>query len=677
MIESHSVFRRLLHSLFAVLILATVVFPSAISTEAATAPGVNFLFGSGSQFGGRRITLRVRLDAPAPQGGTFVTLATSDPSIQIPATVHVSTGQTEKEFTVATSPVSADTNVTVSATAGGITRSRVVLIRAATLTGLTVQSVIRHGGQGRVTIVLSGPAPTGGFTVTGSTSPSGYLDFDGAQTVPAGADRLVLAVNANIMGFTQTEDLLPDQPVSVSISAGSVSFTQNTVIRDFGDDPRPTSTSTATATVTNTPTETATNTATETPTDTATSTATETPTNTPTDTATSTATETSTNTPTDTATSTATETPTNTPTDTATSTATETPTITATATATISDPSPGCSTINSYAHLENAIGLQGPGYFNAGETITFAAGDPATGAPTSLLIQLTGATNGTVTGPYPGSISFVITNSGTSQIVIRIDQGNADLRFTCTPPGGIVPTMVPTSPPTSTATITPTNAPTLTDTPTNTPPATSTLTSTPTVTNTATSIPTNTPTATNTSTNTPTNTPTVTNTSTTTPTITPTATNTPTKTATATPTYTPTSTATLVPTNTATATRVPTATPTPESAQRELSTLQRRSLRSLEHRIPRVFQYVRGREADRHRGRPGIWQSRPRFGIHPVDLKRSQYLPVSRHENVHNGDDEHSNRNVVRNRYRERVLHVFVQPAGAIRSPGSARLPAT
>jgi hypothetical protein len=148
--------------------------------------------------------------------------------------------------------------------------------------------VIRHGGAGKVIARISGPAPAGGFTVNTSTDPSGHLDLDPVITIPAGETQISLAVPASLFAESNGIELLPDQPVDVTISKGSASFTKSTIIRDFGDEPRPTATVTPTASSTATSEPTATSTATTEPT--ATSTATLEPTATETMVPTSTAT---------------------------------------------------------------------------------------------------------------------------------------------------------------------------------------------------------------------------------------------------------------------------------------------------------------------------------------------------------------------------------------------------
>jgi hypothetical protein len=241
------------------------------SRSVSAAAGVRYLYGSGSQTGGREITIRVQITEPAPAEGTAVLLSSSSAAIDPPATITVPAGETELQFKAPTNPVAANQNVTVSASANGVSRSRIVLIKAPVLTSLGLQTVIRHNGVGKVIARISGPAPASGISVDTSTNPAGYLDLGDPITIPAGANKISLAVPASLL--TAAEVALPDQPVDVTITYGGASFTKTTIIRDFGDGatvtPMP---PTATPAPTDAPTET--QTPTEAPTDTPTSTAT-------------------------------------------------------------------------------------------------------------------------------------------------------------------------------------------------------------------------------------------------------------------------------------------------------------------------------------------------------------------------------------------------------------------
>ena len=259
----------------AIALLLSSTYSTFMTPTSSAAASLHYLFGSGSQTGGKRITLRIKLTEPAPSGGVVIDLSSSDPAVEVPATQRVNTGETEKTFTVATNAVMNDTEVMISASYGGITKSRSVLIKAPVLTSLGLQSVIRHGGVGKVIVRLSGPAPDDGlivpagpatgFSVFAETSPEEFLLLDETIIVPSGQSSVSLAVPAfliQVKDAAEPEQTIPDQSVDVTISFGTTEFTKTTIIRDFGDDPRPPVTPTATNTlVPPTATATATNSA--------------------------------------------------------------------------------------------------------------------------------------------------------------------------------------------------------------------------------------------------------------------------------------------------------------------------------------------------------------------------------------------------------------------------------
>ena len=195
-------------------------------------PQVSYLFGSGSQTGGKPITLRVKLNGPAPTGGAAVVLTSDEPDvIPLPATATVPAGADEFTFTANTNPVSADIYVRVSAGYGGVTKGREVLIRDPELRSLSVQSVIRGGGQGKITVCLTGAAPVGGTTVNlgNGIQPAGIiaspLQVPATITIPAGKGCVSIAVDA--------EEVLEDVPVTVTASYRGVNLSANTIVRNF------------------------------------------------------------------------------------------------------------------------------------------------------------------------------------------------------------------------------------------------------------------------------------------------------------------------------------------------------------------------------------------------------------------------------------------------------------
>lgn len=276
---------------------------------------VRYLFGSGSITGGGRIELRIELTGPAPAGGATVAFSSERPDlIPVPSSVSVPAGDTSKTFRITTNPTAVDVNVRVSASYGGTAKGREVTIREPRLQVIYAQTIIRGGGQGKITVCLTGRTTSGGITVALSSSDPATLSVPATILVPF--DKACVSFNVT------ASTVKVETPIRITASYRGTSRFRDTRVRNL--DGSPTATATATGTVSSgspgaTATNTATATATGTPTETATSTATGTPTETPTNTATATPTDT----PTDTPTNTATATPTNTPTD--------TPTVTVTA----------------------------------------------------------------------------------------------------------------------------------------------------------------------------------------------------------------------------------------------------------------------------------------------------------------------------------------------------------
>ncbi len=101
-------------------------------TPASTAVAVSKVSLSPSSVtGGDNSTGTVTLTAKAPSGGTIVTLKTSNTSSSnVASSVTVAAGATTATFTVKTASVFSDTTATISATAGGVTKTATLTINS-------------------------------------------------------------------------------------------------------------------------------------------------------------------------------------------------------------------------------------------------------------------------------------------------------------------------------------------------------------------------------------------------------------------------------------------------------------------------------------------------------------------------------------------------------------------
>src|SRR4051794_27443421 len=157
----------------------------------ATAPSLASLaITPASVAGGSNATGTVALTSAAPSGGLSVTLATGNASVaQPPPIVNVPAGQTQANFTVTTSTVTANTPVTITAFSGSITRSATFTVTQSstpppppppsgmtiTLSGVPTSIVRGSSFTATATVTNGGTSAASGMTVVVSFTPSSAL----------------------------------------------------------------------------------------------------------------------------------------------------------------------------------------------------------------------------------------------------------------------------------------------------------------------------------------------------------------------------------------------------------------------------------------------------------------------------------------------------------------------
>jgi hypothetical protein len=139
--------------------------------------------------GGNKVTGTATLSAPAPAGGLTVTLTGTPSGIaSTTGTITIPAGQTSASFQISLAQVAQDTSLSLSVAAGGITSNTVNLtVRATGLQSVAfIPASVRgnHVTLGRV--VLTGPAPAGGTTITLTSSNSRLFPAAVVVVVPAG-----------------------------------------------------------------------------------------------------------------------------------------------------------------------------------------------------------------------------------------------------------------------------------------------------------------------------------------------------------------------------------------------------------------------------------------------------------------------------------------------------------
>ncbi|HEV8585275.1 MAG TPA: hypothetical protein VGT02_09935 [Methylomirabilota bacterium] len=138
--------------------------------------------------GGGSVQGSVTLTGPAPAEGLAVTLASADPTAAtVPVSVTVPAGRTSAPFTASAAVVDADKTVELSATAGGVTKAVKLVVTPLSLAGVGLKPN-RVGGGASVmgNVMLNGPAPSGGLTVTLSSADTTAATVSEKVTIGAG-----------------------------------------------------------------------------------------------------------------------------------------------------------------------------------------------------------------------------------------------------------------------------------------------------------------------------------------------------------------------------------------------------------------------------------------------------------------------------------------------------------
>ena len=224
-------------------LFALVILPIS-PTDAGAASALTRLAASGSATGGRSITIRAELSGPAPAGGATVQMRSTSAIVPVPKTILVPAGQTQQTIQVKTVPTRTTTKVTITASYAGVTKSRVIMIKEPILSSMYVQSRIRAGGVGRITVRISGNAPAGGIVLNVKSNRPSILPLPGEVTIPEGRHSVTLKPSAAMVPT--------DVTVNVIARYDGNRLIQQTIVRNY-DATTPTPTQTASAT--ETPTE--------------------------------------------------------------------------------------------------------------------------------------------------------------------------------------------------------------------------------------------------------------------------------------------------------------------------------------------------------------------------------------------------------------------------------------
>lgn len=194
-----------------------VISASGGITQSNTLSDVPLLGGLFAMFpsliGGGPITAAVALDASAPPGGAVVALSSSNPAVApVPANVTVPQGASYLIFSIETSSVGANTPVTFAVSLDGArTVTSVTVLPALSALNLSMKTIV-GGNSLHGTVVLTGPAYSGGVTVNLSSSAPSVASVPASITVPAGMNIAVFPIT--------TFAVASSTPVTISAVSG-------------------------------------------------------------------------------------------------------------------------------------------------------------------------------------------------------------------------------------------------------------------------------------------------------------------------------------------------------------------------------------------------------------------------------------------------------------------------
>lgn len=159
----------------------------------------------------------ITLSGPAPAGGATVNLAGNTGGlIVLPGPVTIPAGATSATFTIATSPVLADTWMPIIATMPASNSQAAVLELTPGAAGTPAPSSVTFNpssvvgsGNSIATLIINTPAPAGGLVVALASSNTAIATTPASVTLAEGATSTTFVVNTSVVSA----------PTSVSISA--------------------------------------------------------------------------------------------------------------------------------------------------------------------------------------------------------------------------------------------------------------------------------------------------------------------------------------------------------------------------------------------------------------------------------------------------------------------------
>lgn len=162
-------------------------------------------------------TGQVTVSVPADGNNFSVALQSSNPAVaSVPASAEFLNGQQTAPFPISTTPVTAPTDVTITASVGGVTRTATLTVIPTPPPPFDVSSVtltpavIAGAGTATATITATTTAPAGGVTIPVSSSDSRLAAVPATVFLPAGATSVSFPVK------------VPNQSSSVNVGISAL-----------------------------------------------------------------------------------------------------------------------------------------------------------------------------------------------------------------------------------------------------------------------------------------------------------------------------------------------------------------------------------------------------------------------------------------------------------------------
>jgi len=200
---------------------ATMVMGSATVLPSMNVTALSF--NPTPVIGGTNSTGTVTIGQTAPPGGIMVSLSSPDPAVTVPMTVTVPVGKNSVMFTATTAGVAMVDNVMVTASIAASNVSGTLTVNPAGISMFTFSpGLVTGGNMSTGTVVLSGPAPAAGLTVSlvSSNTSAAMVPASGNFNIAGGATSGTFKVSTSPVAASTPVTVTATLPSGTAAGAG-------------------------------------------------------------------------------------------------------------------------------------------------------------------------------------------------------------------------------------------------------------------------------------------------------------------------------------------------------------------------------------------------------------------------------------------------------------------------